>query len=421
MGRLTRHDPGHDDESDATPAAPRDGDGAPHDGSGPAGHGHVHGHRDVHGQRDGHGHDHLDEGGHGDTGGTGPGTGHAHRGGLGGLLLGLVSPHDHGAETADRVLESTSEGIRAVFVSLVALAATAAVELVVALASHSVALLADTIHNFADALTAVPLALAFRMGRRPPTRRYTYGFGRAEDLAGVAIVALIAASTVVAGYEAISRLVHPRQVSGAGWVIAAGVVGFAGNELVAVYRTRVGRRIGSAALVADGLHARSDGFTSLAVVAGAAATAAGAASADPVAGLVITAAVTVVLFGAVRTIYRRLMDSVDPELVDQVEGVLRAVPGVAGVDAVRIRWVGHELRAEIQIVSDPDLSLVDAHTIADEAHHRLLHQVPLLAEAVIHTSPDGGDARTYHDVVAHHFPGTNPGRGRSTSDSQEGR
>jgi cation diffusion facilitator family transporter len=333
--------------------------------------------------------------------------------------MSVVSPHDHGAHSGERVLESTSDGIRAVSVSLAVLAATAAVELVVALFSHSVALLADTIHNFADALTAVPLAVAFKMGRRAPTRRYTYGFGRAEDLAGVAIVAMIAGSTALAAYEAVNRLMHPHPISGAGWVMAAGGVGFVGNELVALYRVRVGRRIGSAALVADGLHARSDGFTSLAVVIGAVAVVAGAARADPIVGLVITAAIAVVLLGAIRTIYRRLMDSVDPALVDQVESVLGDVPGVDGVDDIRIRWVGHELRAEIQISSDPTLSLVGAHSIAEEAHHRLLHEVPRLAEAVIHTSPTGSprhDGDEYHDAVAHHFTEARrarngPGRG----------
>ncbi|HUO47763.1 MAG TPA: cation diffusion facilitator family transporter [Acidimicrobiales bacterium] len=368
--------------------------GEHHPGHGPLDHDHAAEHRapgaGVAGHRPGHEH------------------GHEHGRGLGGLVRSVVFPHDHTAQTADRVLESTAEGIRTVFVSLAGLGATAVVELVVALASHSVALLADTIHNFADALTAVPLAIAFRMGRRPPTRRYTYGFGRAEDIAGVAIVAMITASTVVAAYEAVSRLVHPHAVTGAGWVMAAGAVGVAGNELVAVYRIRVGRRIGSAALVADGLHARSDGITSLAVVVGAALTLGGLGRADAVTGLVITAAVALVLVGAVRTIYRRLMDSVDPELVDQIETVLGSVPGIERVDAVRVRWIGHELRAEIQVASAAELSLVDAHTIADQAHHELLHAVPRLAEAVIHTSPAGGDGRSYHDVVAHHFGAATP-------------
>lgn len=341
---------------------------------------------------DGHDHDHD----------------HHHRGGVLGVLVGLVRPHSHGGPSADRALETTSAGTRAVFVSLGGLAATASVELVVSILSGSVALLADTIHNFADALTALPLALAFRMGRRAPTRRYTYGFGRAEDLAGLAIVGFMAASTAVAGYEAVHRLFHPHALHGTAWVAAAGVVGFLGNEAVAAYRVRVGRRIGSAALVADGLHARSDGITSLAVVAGAVAVAAGAGSADPIVGLVITVAILAVLFGAVREVYRRLMDSVDPSLVDTVEQVLQGSPGIEAVEEIRIRWVGHDLRAEIRVLSDCELSLVEAHAIATEAHHRLLHEVPRLAEAVIHTSPCSHDHTDHHDAVAHHFPDTAP-------------
>jgi len=320
------------------------------------------------------------------------------------MLIALVRPHSHGGPTADRALETTSEGMRAVFVSLGGLAATATLELVVSLLTGSVALLADTIHNFADALTALPLALAFRMGRRAPTRRYTYGFGRAEDLAGISIVVVMAASTVIAAYEAIRHVVHVPTLHGTIWVGVAGAVGFAGNELVAAYRVRVGRKIGSAALVADGLHARSDGVASLAVVAGAAAVGAGAPRADPVVALVITGAIAVVLFGAVRGVYRRLMDSVDPALVDQVERVLRGSPGIDDVRDVRIRWVGHDLRAEVTVVSDSRLSLIDAHAIATEAHHRLLHDVPRLAEAVIHTDPDVHHTGDQHDTLAHHFP-----------------
>jgi len=198
--------------------------------------------------------------------------------------------------------------------------------------------------------------------------------------------------------------VHPRAVHAVGWVIVAGVVGVVGNEAVAAYRVRVGRRIGSAALVADGLHARSDGITSLAVVVGGIAVAAGAPRADPIVGLVISASVLVVLFGAARTIYRRLMDSVDPDLVDEVERVVGGVAGVERVDDVRIRWVGHELRAEIQLSLDRTLSLVEAHAIAEEAHHRLLHEVARLTEAVIHTSPASDGGVDYHEVVRHHFP-----------------
>lgn len=324
-------------------------------------------------------------------------------------LAALVGPHSHdAAETVDAALEDSDEGPRALKRSLAVLGVTAIMQLAVVMVSGSVALLADTIHNFADALTAVPLGLAFWIGRRPPTRRYTYGYGRAEDLAGVFIVAVIAASAIIAAWEAIDRLVHPADVRNVGWVIVAGLIGAAGNELVALYRIRVGRRIGSAALVADGYHARTDGLTSLAVVVGAIGVAAGYQEADPIVGLLITVAILIVLKDAARDIYRRLMDAVDPELVEEVGHVLTGVPGVVTVEAVRLRWVGHELRAEAEIVSDATLSLAQAHAISEEARHRLLHEVPRLRQAAIHSSPSDGDGQDHHAVTAHHFPGPEP-------------
>lgn len=334
---------------------------------------------------------------------------HRHRGGVIGAARSLLRPHSH--DTSDAIaaaLSATQEGLRALKLSLAGLTVTAVIQLAVVLASGSVGLLSDTIHNFADALTAVPLGVAFWMSRRPPTKRYTYGYGRAEDLAGIFIVAMIAASSGLAAWEAVARLEHPRPLHGLGWVAGAGVVGFLGNELVATYRIRVGRRIGSAALVADGLHARTDGLTSLAVVAGAGGVAAGWRPADPVVGLIITVAILVVLKGAARDIYRRLMDSVDPELVDEVTDALAEVPGVERVDGVRLRWVGHELRAEAEIVSDSGLTIAQGHAIAEEALHRLLHDIPRLSQATIHTSPCGHDGHDAHAVTAHHFKAEPP-------------
>jgi len=305
----------------------------------------------------------------------------------------------------DAALESSREGMRALWISLAVLGVTSLAQGVVVWWSGSVALLGDTVHNAADALTAVPLGIAFTLGRRAPTRRYTYGYGRAEDLAGIFILVVIAFSTGIAAWEAITRLTDPRDVDNVAWVAVAGILGFVGNELVAAYRIRVGRRIGSAALVADGHHARADGLTSLAVVAGAAGVAAGFELADPIVGLVITIAMLFVLKDAGREIYRRLMDSTDPELVEQVEQILLSVPGIEGVSNVRIRWIGHELRAEAHIVSDADLTLARAHEIAEEGHHRLLHEVPRLAEAVIHTNPCDHDGLDHHASLAHHFPG----------------
>ncbi|XVV10579.1 cation diffusion facilitator family transporter [Actinoplanes sp. CA-131856] len=299
-----------------------------------------------------------------------------------------ITPHSHDTATrVDPALEGSAAGLRALWMSLAALGATAALQAVVVAFSGSVALLGDTLHNVADALTAVPLGIAFLLGRRAATRAYTYGFGRAEDLAGVAIVLVIAASAVAAGWTAVDRLLDPRPMEHAGWVLAAGVIGFAGNELVARYRITVGRRIGSAALVADGLHARTDGFASLAVVAAAAGSWLGLPWADPVVGLAIAVAITFVLADAARRIYHRLMDRVDPGLVDQAEHALRHVPGVHDVPGLRLRWIGHKLHAEATVVVPADLTLVAAHEIAHDAEHQLAHHLPHLAGATIHVDP----------------------------------
>jgi cation diffusion facilitator family transporter len=291
---------------------------------------------------------------------------------------------------------------QALWISLAVLGATAALQAVVVALSGSVALLGDTLHNVADALTAVPLGIAFVVGRRAPTRRYTYGYGRAEDLAGIVIVMIIAASSALAGYEAVQRLLHPAHVSHLLAVAAAALVGFIGNETVARYRIRVGRRIGSAALVADGLHARTDGFTSLAVLLGAGGVAIGWRWADPVIGLAITAAILLVLKDATREVYRRLMDAVDPGLVDQVENTLRATSGVVDVGAVHMRWIGHRLRAECDVAVPADLTVAAAHAIAVEAEHRLIHAIPRLTSAIVHTDPHSSDGADHHADLAHH-------------------
>jgi cation diffusion facilitator family transporter len=300
-----------------------------------------------------------------------------------------LSPHSHDSvDKVDSALETSRAGLQALWISLAVLGVTAAGQAVVVAYSGSVALLGDTLHNVADALTAVPLGVAFLLGRRAATRRYTYGFARAEDLAGIAIVLTIAASAAFAGYEAVRRLLQPQELTHAGYVAAAGLLGFAGNEIVARYRISVGRRIGSAALVADGLHARTDGFTSLAVLVGAGGAALGLRWADPVVGLLITAAIVVVLRDAARQIYRRLMDAVDPALVDRAEACLRETPGVLGVGCLRLRWIGHRLHAETEIIVGAELSLVAAHAIAVDAEHRLIHTVPRLTSALIHPDPE---------------------------------
>lgn len=304
------------------------------------------------------------------------------------MIKEIFAPHSHdAADSVDDTLESTAAGIRTVKISLLVLGLTALIQIVIVVMSGSVALAADTIHNFADALTAVPLWIAFALGAEPATRRYTYGFGRVEDLAGSFVVAMITMSAIIAGYEAIARLIHPQQIEHVGWVALAGLVGFIGNEWVALYRIRVGHRIGSAALIADGLHARTDGFTSLAVLCSAGGVALGFPLADPIVGLLITAAILAVLRTAARDVFRRLLDGVDPAMVDAAEQALAARPGVQAVRSVRMRWIGHRLHADAELDVDPALDLAQAHRIAHDAEHELTHTVPKLTTALIHAYP----------------------------------
>lgn len=335
------------------------------------------------------------------------GHAHSHDGHAGAALrsrlLHAIRPHSHdAAEQVDTALEASAQGLRVLKTSLAVLAATACAQAAIVALSGSVALLGDTLHNGADALTAVPLGVAFVLGRRQPSKRYTYGYGRAEDLAGVAVVLLIGISSVAAATEAVQHLVHPQRVTHLPAVAVAAALGFAGNELVARYRIRAGTTIGSAALVADGLHARTDGFTSLAVLAGVGGAALGWRWADPVVGLAIAAAIAVTGWHAARAVGRRLMDSVDPGLTDTAEATLREVTGVLGVGEIRLRWTGHRLRAECEIQVDPRSSAVEAHDVAVKSEHALIHAIPKLAAAAVHTDPYSADGADYHEVLAGH-------------------
>lgn len=331
----------------------------------PEGHGH-------HGHDHGHDHDH----------------GHGVLGRFGHAVSDFFGGHSHDtADMVDDALEANAAGRRALWISLVALAVTALLQGLVVALSDSVALLGDALHNAADALTALPLLVAFALARRSPTKRLTYGYGRAEDLGGLVVVVMIAVSAALAAVESVRRLLQPHGVTHLWAVAAAAVIGFIGNEAVARYRIGVGRRIGSAALVADGLHARTDGFTSLAVLLGAGGVALGWGWADAVIGLAITVAILGVLRSAVAQVGGRLMDAVDPELVDRARASVLTVDGVHDVAELRLRWVGHTLRAEADVVTDADLSVIEAHELAHHAEEHLIAFVPHLTAATIHVSP----------------------------------
>ena len=300
----------------------------------------------------------------------------------------FFTPHDHGYQSAalDAAL-ATDRGIWAVKVSLVALLVTAIFQVVIVVISGSVALLADTIHNFSDALTAIPLGIAFTLSRRARNSRYTYGYGRAEDIAGVIIVIMIFVTAVEAIRQSILKIMDPQPISNLGWVAVAAVIGFLGNELVAIFRIRVGKQIGSAALVADGNHARTDGFTSLAVLAGAIGVWLGYPLLDPIVGLGIGIAILVIVWNSARDMYYRVMDAVDPEITQVVEKTASKVQDVMDVHDVAIRWVGHRQRAEFHITVDCQMPTCQSHSIAENVRHELFHTLPALADITVHVDP----------------------------------
>lgn len=320
-----------------------------------------------------------------------------------------VIPHDHREGhrhgTIDPAITTTERGLWAIKWSFVGLLVTALFQLVVVWLSGSVALLADTVHNFADAATAVPLGIAFALSRWKPNKRFTYGYGRAEDLAGMSIVAIIALSAAFAGYEAVQRLLHPQPVGYLWAVVAASVVGFLGNEAVALFRIRVGKEIHSAALIADGYHARVDGLTSLAVLFGAAGVWLGYPLADPIVGLLITLAIVQIVWQSGKAVFTRALDGVEPKTIDEIRHAAGHTSGVERVSDVRARWLGHRLHAELSVAVAAQLSVAEAHAIAKEVRHELLHHLAYLSSVIVHVDPSAEPGEEFHRIVEHSHDG----------------
>ena len=315
---------------------------------------------------------------------------HAHGSGLFGWLRDLYGHSHNIAEKTDSVLESSERGIRALKISLVGLGFTALLQLIVVFVSGSVALLADTIHNFADAGTSIPLWIAFTFARKRASRHFTYGYGKLEDVAGVIIVLIIFGSACVAGYESIRKIIHPQPVVQLGWVALAAVIGFLGNEAVAIFRIRVGNEIGSAALVADGQHARVDGFTSLAVLIGVAGVWFGLPILDPVVGVAITIAILFIVKNAALSVWTRLIDGIESEILAQIEHAPMHIEGVYGVHDVRARWIGHRVYSDVTINVDPNISVKEADGISQKVERAVRDHVPMLANVVVRSRPQDG-------------------------------
>jgi cation diffusion facilitator family transporter len=352
-----------------------------------------------------HNHPHDDAPGHDDHNHPHE-HGHSHSTGLWGWLNAIFHWHGHSDQqqqrAADPALADSAEGIRTVWLALAALSVTTVLQMIIVSISGSVALLADTVHNLGDALNSIPLLIAFYLARRAATRRYTYGFGKAEDVAGIFIVLSIAVSAGVGLWASFAKLIHPVPMTNLGWVATAAIIGFAGNEAVALLQIRVGRKIGSAAMVADGLHARTDGLTSLAVLVAVIGTYLGFPMVDPIIGLLIGVAILFITRDAVRTMWYRLMDAIDPAVVDQVEQAARAVTGVIAVHDARVRWLGHRLQTELHIVVDEDLPTRASHEIAEQVRHTLFHAQPHLSLVDVHVDPCGHSGKDPHALTGHH-------------------
>ena len=314
--------------------------------------------------------------------------------------------HGHTHGVIDVSIVTTERGIWAIKWSFIILAITSAVQLIVVYLSSSVALLADTIHNIADATTAIPLWIAFMLVRRAPTKVFNYGLGRVEDLAGILIVLIILFSAVFAGYQSIDRLIHPQAINYLGWVAAAGVIGFLGNEIVAVFRIKVGREIQSAALIADGYHARTDGLTSLAVVLGALVVWAGFPLADPIIGLLITITILGIVWQSAKSVLVRALDGVEPAIVDEIQHAAEHVKGIKIVSA-KARWLGHRLHTDIAIAVDDKLPVSAGVKLAEQLRSELLGHISALRTATISfASPDGAKPFELTPIAhaPHHAP-----------------
>jgi cation diffusion facilitator family transporter len=314
-----------------------------------------------------------------------------------------VQGHVHGV--IDPSITTSERGIWAIKWSFIGLAVTALLQIVVVLLSHSVGLLADAIHNFGDATTAIPLWIAFILSRRKPTETFTYGYGRVEDLAGVAIVLTILVSAVVAGYETVQRFLHPQPIGYLWAVMIASIIGFIGNEAVAIFRIKVGREIESAALIADGYHARVDGWTSLAVLFGAVGVWLGYPLADPIVGALITSAIAQIVWQSAKAVFTRMLDGVDPKIIQEIRHAASHVRGVERVTEVRARWLGHRLYAEMNVAVTPQISVEEGHAIAKEVWHEAVHHISYLSNLVIHIDPMEEAGEEFHHIPQHTHDG----------------
>jgi cation diffusion facilitator family transporter len=308
--------------------------------------------------------------------------------------------HEHG--TVNPALYNDEAGLRAVRISTFGMLLVSIIQFAIAIVGGSAGLFADALHNTGDVLTTVALWIAFALSRRVANQRYTYGYYRAEDLAGIFIVLVIIASAVASTVESLQKLSSGQVPTQIYLSMAAAAIGIVGNEALAQYKITVGKRINSVPLIADGQHSRIDGLTSLAALIGLIGAALGYPIADAIAGLVISVVILSVVYTTSKSVIQRLLDSVDARIVPSIITIAQVVPEVKRVSDVRARWVGHTLHIALTIDVDEELTLVKAHAIAEEVRHQLFHKVEGVSEVTIHTDPYSADT-DHHQLMAHHM------------------
>ena len=307
----------------------------------------------------------------------------------------------HHSHLIDPSIVTHERGLWVAKWSFVILIVAGFAQLVVVFMSKSVALMADTIHNFGDAATSIPLGIAFLFARLKPNKKFSYGYGRVEDIAGVTVVLLILGSGCFAGYEAVQRFIHPEKVGHLGLVAVASILSFLVNEGVAVFRIKVGKEIGSAALVADGCHARIDGWSSLAVVVGVLGVYFGFPILDPLMGLIITGSILFIVWQTGNEVFTRMLDGIDPDVLEDIDHIARHIKAVKDVWGVRARWIGHKLNVEINIAVALNISLAESHDIAEEVRHQLQHHLAHFGSAIVHIDPEDKSGEENHRILRH--------------------
>jgi cation diffusion facilitator family transporter len=308
----------------------------------------------------------------------------------------------HGVAAVVAGPEGTRDGLRAIRISAVVLVLAATAQLIVVAISHSVGLLAAGLDNLGDGISTIALALAFLGARRAADDRYTFGYQRLEDLAGVVIVLVIWASAFVAGWQSIHKMLGHHEVRSLGVGMTVALVGAVANEIVARYKMSVGRRIGSQPLIADGQHARTDALASVAAFAGLLGVKLGWPDADPIAGVVITLAIAYIAFDASRHVLARLLDAVDPEIIAAIEHTVSHTPGVKGCGRIQARWAGRSLYVSLTIATDGEIPVREAHAVAEAVHHAILHELPGVAQVDVHIDPERAHATDAHSATVDH-------------------